>query len=34
MLFGQLLDFIRYFVVWLPVILVGVQAIYYVFNLE
>ena len=34
MLFGQLLDFIRYFVVWLPVILVGVQAIYYILNLE
>lgn len=33
-LFGQLLDFIRYFVVWLPVILVTVQIIYTVLHLE
>lgn len=33
-LFGQLLDFIRYFVVWLPIILVTVQLIYFVFHLE
>ena len=33
-LFGQLLDFIRYFVVWLPAILVSVQLIYYLLELE
>lgn len=33
-LFGQLLDFIRYFVVWLPVILITVQIIYYILQLE
>ena len=33
-LFGQLLDFIRYFVVWLPAILVSVQVIYYVLDLK
>ena len=33
-LFGQLLDFIRYFVVWLPIILLGVQLIYHILNLE
>eukprot|EP00731_Ephydatia_muelleri_P031036 Em0022g550a len=34
MLFGQLLDFVRYFVVWLPVILVVVQLTYHLLNLE
>ncbi|XP_011405198.2 PREDICTED: RING finger protein 121-like [Amphimedon queenslandica] len=33
-LFGQMLDFLRYCVVWLPVILALVQFIYYVFHLE
>ena len=33
-LFGQLLDFIRYFVVWLPAILVSVQLIYYLLDLK
>lgn len=34
MLYGQLLDFIRYFVVWLPIILLTVQVIYKVLNLD
>lgn len=33
-LFGQMLDFLRYCVVWLPVILTLVQIIYYILHLE
>ena len=34
MLYGQLLDFVRYFVVWLPIILVSVQLIYWLLDLS
>lgn len=34
MLFGQLLDWIRYLVAWQPVVLFVVQGIYYVLGLE
>jgi RING finger protein 121 len=34
LLFGQMLDFLRYCVVWLPVILSIVHLIYYIFHLE
>lgn len=34
MLYGQLLDFIRYSVVWLPIIMFTVQAIYKIFDLD
>ncbi|XP_047126869.1 E3 ubiquitin ligase Rnf121 isoform X1 [Hydra vulgaris] len=34
LLFGQLLDWIRYFVVWLPIIVVSVRGINYMLGLE